>query len=113
MNAHTRIQTYCCASCGNTIGEASPVERIKDADLTRQQRVIIEALSSPVGDWVRVTALEKAIYERNETGRELAAHRQSISVQISKAQSVLHELGWFIASDRRGCYRLVPREARS
>jgi hypothetical protein len=111
MNVAPRIQTYCCPSCGNTIGEASPVERIKDADLTRQQRVIIEALSSPIGDWVRVTALEKAIYERNETGRELAVHRQSISVQISKAQSVLHELGWFIASDRRGCYRLIPRVA--
>lgn len=110
MNAQPRIKTYCCPACGNTIGEASPVERIKDADLTRQQRVIIEALSSPVGDWVRVTALERAIYDQNETGRDLATHRQSISVQISKAQAVLHDLGWFIASDRRGCYRLIPRE---
>jgi hypothetical protein len=110
MNAHPRIKTYCCPSCGNSIGEASPVERIRDADLTRQQRVIIEALSNPVGEWVRVTALEQAIYQKNETGRELSAHRQSISVQISKVQALLRPLGWFIGSDRRGCYRLIPTE---
>lgn len=110
MNVAPRIKTYCCPACGHTIGEASSVERIMDADLTRQQRVIIQSLSNPVGEWVRVGALEKAIFENNETGRDLATHRQSISVQISRVQSVIRALGWFIASDRRGCYRLIPTE---
>ncbi|NTF54885.1 hypothetical protein G6L12_08255 [Agrobacterium rhizogenes] len=108
MNMAPRIQTFCCPSCGHAIGEASTVERILDADLTRQQRVIIQSLSNPVGQWVRVSALEKTIFTQNETGRDLNTHRQSIAVQISRAQRILHPLGWFIASDRRGCYRLIP-----
>ncbi|ASW06280.1 hypothetical protein CKA34_10545 [Rhizobium sp. 11515TR] len=60
---------------------------------------------------MRVGALEKAIFTENETGRDLATHRQSIAVQISRAQHVLHPLGWYIASDRRGCYRLIPLES--
>lgn len=107
MTIHS-IQSFSCPCCGNAIGEASPVTRILDADLTRQQRTILTALTDRVGDWVRVSSLESLIWAGNETQRELNASRQSISAQISKAQHVLKPLGWFIASDRRGCYRLIP-----
>src|ERR1044072_5423490 len=101
------IHTFSCPCCGHTIGEASPVERIFDADLTRQQRTILAALSKQVGNWVRVSAIESLIWGDRETAREVNASRQSISAQISKAQHVLPPLGWFISSDRRGCYRLI------
>ncbi|NTG73272.1 hypothetical protein G6M02_08005 [Agrobacterium rhizogenes] len=107
MTIHTR-HSFSCPCCGHAIGEASPVERILDADLTRQQRTIVGALSKQVGDWVRVSVLESLIWADRETARDLNASRQSISAQISKAQHVLQPLGWFIASDRRGCYRLIP-----
>lgn len=110
MNVAPRIKTYCCPSCGGAIGEASTLERILDADLTRQQRVIIQSLSNPVGQWVRVGALENAIFATNETGRDLSTHRQSIAVQISRLQSLLRPLGWFVGSDRAGRYRLIPLE---
>lgn len=109
MTIHTR-KSFSCPCCGNPIGEASPVERILDADLTRQQRTIIGALSERVGDWVRVNAIENLIWETKDTKRPIDANRASISVQVSKAQSILKPLGWFIASDRRGCYRLIPLE---
>ncbi|SOC45738.1 hypothetical protein SAMN05892877_117127 [Rhizobium subbaraonis] len=109
MNIHSR-KTYCCPNCGSSIGEASPVERILDADLTRQQRLIVTALSERVGEWVRVSHLENLIWAGNETKRPIDVSRQSISTQIFKIKEVIRPLGWFVGSDRRGNYRLIPLE---
>lgn len=107
----SRIQSYCCATCGSPIGEAQPAIRILDCNLTRQQRQIIEMLTDPVGAWVNVRAIEKTLWQGNGTKRDVNPSAQLISTQICKMQPTLRDVGWFIKSDRRGHYRLIPLTA--
>lgn len=109
MNAPIkRIRSYPCPCCGGPIGEAPPIENLLIADLTRQQKTIIKALSKTVGAWVDTDLLVGTLIV--EAARSTLPTRDSLHVQICRAQSVLRPLGWFIQSDKRGSYRLIPSE---
>lgn len=108
-----KLQTFSCPCCGGFIGEAPPIDRLLECDLTRQQRIMVTMLSTNVGQWFSVITIERELWKGDGTKRAPNTSAQSISAQVTKMRPAIERSGWSIQSDRRGHYRLIPLEARS
>jgi hypothetical protein len=113
MNAHPRIQSYCCASCGGFIGEAAPIETIIEAERSWVAKAILQTLSRPVGKRVRRDALIEAVYQLEDEPENAV---RSFAVVLSRLRKRLEGFGWMIqregskgpSGERGAIYRLLP-----
>lgn len=103
----SRVQNFSCPVCGNHIGEAQPIERVIEGDMTKQQRLILETMQPHVGAWVSVEQIERALWNSTDRKSRNPSSRL-ISVQITNLRDKLIPCGWMIKGDRRGRYKLIP-----
>jgi hypothetical protein len=114
MNVQPRIQSYCCPSCGGFIGEASPIEKVREALTAPSQRLIFDALSRPVGRSVHRETLFSLIYgNRRDGGPDRGEH--VLTVHVSQLRRKIEPFGWTITASRGGSgnlaqWRLIPTE---
>lgn len=117
MNVATRIQAFCCPSCGGFIGEAAPVDKVRDAITAPAQRVIFDLLSRSMGTAVmRDTIMDRMYAHRSDGGPDTAD--QVLKATVSQLRRRIEPFGWTISASKGGAghlaqWRLIPTEARA
>ncbi|MDM9643859.1 hypothetical protein [Rhizobium sp. S163] len=115
MNVVARVQTYCCPSCGGFIGEAAPIEQVRESITVPAQRIIFDLLSRSIGRAVHRNAIIELMYGgRSDGGPDTADH--VVKAQVSQLRRRIEPFGWTISVSRGGSghlaqWRLIPTEA--
>lgn len=115
MNAHSRIQTYCCPSCGGFIGEAAPLDQVRESVTQPSRRLILDMLSSKPGAPVlRDRILDRLYGDRADGGPDSGDH--VVKAMVSQLRRQIEPFGWTITGSRGGSgnlaqWRLIPVEA--
>jgi hypothetical protein len=116
MNAHPRIETFTCPCCGGFIGEAAPVDQIREYVTAPGRRLILDMLTKTVGAPVHRDLIINRMYGgRSDGGPENGDH--VVKAMVSQLRRQIEPFGWTISSSRGGSgelaqWRLIPREAR-
>lgn len=115
MNVVARIQTFTCPCCGGLIGEAAPVEEVRQYVTAPAHRIIFDILSRSVGRPVFRDALIHLIYGGRADGGPERADKV-LAVQVSQLRRRIEPFGWTISSSKGGSgihaqWRLIPTEA--
>ncbi len=111
----TRLQVCSCPTCGGFMGEAAPLEAVREKVRMGHQLIILDLLSRRVGILVGSDAIIDAMYSgRRDGGPDKAS--QVLAVTMNRLKTTIEAFGWTIASVGRGSgnkasYRLIPREA--
>ena len=110
-----RIQSYCCPACGGHIGEAAPIETVREAVTAPVKKVIFDMLARRVGRAVLKDSIIDAVYgNRADGGPETAS--TTIQVQVCQLRRIIEPFGWTISNSRGGAgelaqWKLIPTEA--
>lgn len=115
MNIQPRLQTITCPCCGGFMGEAAPIEAVREAVTSPVKRSIFEELSRQPGQPVSRDVLRTATYaHRRGVAAENADH--VLKVQVSQLRRCIEPYGWTISTNKGGSgnlaqWRLIPMEA--
>lgn len=109
-----RIQSYQCPCCGNYLGEAAPLDLVRDAISHGHQRTIFDELAKKQGVPVHKEKLLSVMYGSVGGGPDTSD--QVAATMISALKKKLERYGWTIHSAGGGRgnvsrYRLIPLEA--
>ena len=115
MNIQPRLQTVMCPCCGGFMGEAAPLDAVREKVRMGHQLIILDLLSRHVGRLVPSDAIIDAMYSHRSDGGPDQASR-ILSVVINRLKKTIEAFGWTIVSVGRGSgntasYRLQPVEA--
>lgn len=110
MNAQPKFQSYCCPSCGNSIGEAASIADVLAKITQGSQRVIVDRLAKVPGKLVERHTLIAALYGYSDGPIDAEAN---LSVYLNRLRKQLPPLGWMIKMQGGGrgnlaSYRLIP-----
>lgn len=109
---HQRI-TYCCPTCGNTIGEAPAIDAVIASIGSFQQRAILKALTKKVGQPVGGEELMSALFGFRKLKPKYP--RSVFQQTMADARQKIEEFGWTIVAKRAGrggsVYRIIPTVA--
>lgn len=117
MNHVPQTAQFTCPCCKGFIGEAAPIDFVKDAVIGGLQVKIMKELTDRVSRPVMMSHLiDKCFEDDPDGGPENAAN--SIHVAIHKLRKRLSAFGWCIEGSGRGSagfygsgtYRLIPAE---
>lgn len=115
MNVIARVQQYSCPCCGGFIGEAAPIEQVRESITAPAQRIIFDLLSRSIGYAVRRDAIIDRMYgDRADGGPETAD--LILKAQVSQLRRRIEPFGWTVSVSRGGAghlaqWRLIPTEA--
>lgn len=115
MNTQPKLQPCTCPTCGGFIGEAAPIEAVREAVTAPVKRSILSELSRKPGKPVRRDQILTAVYgNRPDGGPERADH--VLQVQVSQLRKQIEPFGWTIENGRGGSgnfaqWRLIPLQA--
>ena len=115
MNVVARVQTYSCPCCGGFIGEAAPIEQVRESITPPAQRIIFDLLARSIGRAVHRDAIIELMYGgRSDGGPDTADH--VVKAQVSQLRRRIEPFGWTISVSRGGSghlaqWRLIPTEA--
>lgn len=111
MTIHAR-NIYSCPCCGNSIGEAAPIEQVKETITPPALRIIFDMLSRSIGQPVmRHIIIERIYGNRRDGGPETAD--TILKSQVSQLRRRIEPFGWTITVSRGGAgdlaqWRLIP-----
>lgn len=114
MNVVARVQTYTCPCCGGFIGEAAPIEQVKEAITAPAHRIIFDLLARSIGQAVRRDTIIDRIYGGRADGGPETADR-ILKAQVSQLRRRIEPFGWTITVSKGGSgylaqWRLIPTE---
>lgn len=115
MNIQPRLQTVMCPCCGGFMGEAAPLDAVREKVRMGHQLIILDLLSRRVGRLVSNTDIVDAMYgDRADGGPENCGNVAKVT--ICRLKKTIEAFGWTIVSVGRGSgntasYRLQPVEA--
>lgn len=115
MNAHPRIQTFTCPCCKGFIGEAAPIEQVREYVTAPSRRLILDMLSKRIGAPVlRDNIMSRMYGSRADGGPE--SGDTVLKVMVSQLRRQIEPYGWTITGSRGGSgelaqWRLIPLEA--
>lgn len=113
MDSEYKVQHYCCPACGNSIGEAPAIDAVIASIGSFQQRAVLKALASKVGQPVGGEVLMDALFGF----RKLKPKRPRAIFQntVADARQKIEPFGWTILTKTAGrggsIYRLIPTTA--
>lgn len=115
MNAIPKTATFSCPCCGNSIGQAAPIDDVMNRLADNTGRLILGKLAQTVGAGIRLDVLVDAAYAGREDGGPINAD-DSVRVTISNLRKAISIYGWSIVCrgrsrselKRGGVYRLIP-----
>lgn len=110
----SRVQNFSCPCCGGHLGEAAPLEFIRDHIAIGHQKRIFDRLSSRVGREFAKESLIDAMYGDRSDGGPMHAEN-IVSIEVGRLRKTLERFGWSLISKGRGTgnkafYRLTPTE---
>jgi hypothetical protein len=116
MNVIPKIQTFTCPCCGGFIGEAAPIDQVREYVTAPGQRLILDMLSKKV----RAPIRRDSIMHRMYGGRQDGGPEQGdtvIKVMVSQLRRKIEPFGWTVTGSKGGSgelaqWRLIPTEAR-
>lgn len=112
MNIQPRLQTVTCPCCGGFLGEAAPLDAVREKVRMGHQLIILDKLSRRVGRLVSSDDLIDAMYASHADGGPDKANGV-LSVSMSRLKQEIAAFGWTIISVGRGSgnrasYKLIP-----
>lgn len=115
MNIQPRLQRCTCPTCGGYLGEAAPLEAVRERISSGLTMTIYDVLSRSSGRLVSPDAILGAMYGGSADGGPLNANAV-LHVTVSRLKKQIEPFGWTISSVGRGSgnrasYRLIPMEA--
>lgn len=115
MNEHPRIQSYSCPCCGGFIGEAAPLDQVRERVTAPARRLIFDLISKRPGKPVLKSVIVDRLYgNRSDGGPDSAG--QVVAAMVSQLRRQIEPFGWTITNGRGGSsehaeWRLIPTEA--
>lgn len=115
MNAHPRIQTFTCPCCGGFIGEAAPIEQVREFVTAPARRLVLDMLSKRIGSPVHRDAIVDRMYGHRADGGPESGSNVILAI-VSQLRRQIEPYGWTISQSKGGSgylaqWRLIPREA--
>jgi DNA-binding response OmpR family regulator len=110
----SRVQSFCCPSCGGYIGEAAAVDTVRESISAPAKRLIFDMLTRRVGRPVLKDAIIEAVYgSRSDGGPDNAS--TIVQVLVSQLRRQIEPYGWTISNSRGGAgelaqWKLIPTE---
>ncbi len=115
MNAVPKIQSFSCPCCGGFIGEAAPIDQVRQFVTAPGRRLILDMLSRSPGSPVHRDLIIGRMYAgRSDGGPDSGA--QVVAVTVSQLRRQIEPFGWTVSNSKGGGgelaqWRLIPREA--
>lgn len=115
METNSRMQVCTCPTCGGSIGEAAPINAVRDAVTAPMRRIIFDTLSRSPGQPVMREVIVSRIYGgRSDGGPDDADH--VVKATVSQLRRQIEPFGWTITHGRGGSgnlaqWRLIPTVA--
>lgn len=112
MNVVSRIAAFSCPSCGGHIGEAAPIEQVRQIVTPPAQRLIFDLLARTVGAPVmRDVIMDRMYGGRRDGGPDTGD--SVLKVHVCQLRRRIEPYGWTISNSKGGAgqlahWRLIP-----
>ncbi len=117
MNHVPQTTQFTCPCCRNLIGQAAPIDAVRDSLSRPTLRILFGELSKRIGKSVRRDDLINACYADDADGGPDNAEKV-FRVNMSRLRNAIADFGWHIECtggngrgfEGGGFYRLIPAE---